>query len=115
MLHMYAQSDLHMLFVAGTAERSVIFTRWCQCAHPTIHCSLSPRVGPLNGILIVLAVFALPTIAPDPTVRAAVGITCVSPSPLCTDCSVVYLQACKSVSMHINALYNPFCLNNIAL
>jgi len=36
LLHMYALSDMYaLLLLAGTAERSIVFTRLRQCAHPT--------------------------------------------------------------------------------
>jgi len=48
--------------LAGTAESTIIFIRWCQCAHPTNTLFLEPvQVSPLNDISIDSAVFEQPT------------------------------------------------------
>jgi len=44
--------------LAVTAEDSIVFTRWCQRAHPTTILFLEPAwVSPLNGISVCSAVF----------------------------------------------------------
>ena len=57
------QTCMRCCLLAGSAEDSIIFTRWRQCAaHPTNALFLQPAlVSPLNGISIRPAVFALPT------------------------------------------------------
>jgi len=101
--------------LAGSAEDSIIFTRWRQCAaHPTNALFLQPAlVSPLNGISIRPAVFALPTHWSRPTERGNFRVTCGSPFPPNTDHSIVYLQASKSMrkaTFVYSILSQQFCI-----
>ena len=84
--------------LAGTAEGSIVFTRFRQCAHATNTLFLEPaRVSPLNGISIGSTVFALLIHWCRPRGKGATfGSACIGPSPSRTDRSIVYLQASKS-------------------
>ena len=85
--------------LVGTAEGSIVFTRWRQYAHPTNMLFLeSAWISPLNSVSIGLAIFVLPTYWPRcPQEVITCRETCFSPSPLCRDCSIIYLQASKSI------------------
>ena len=96
----YVLSDLYTVlpFSIGTAEGSTVFTRWRQCAHPTITLFLKPTSQPSKQHLDQFCYFCTAhPLVKTPTGSGNLWGTCVSPSTWCTDHSIVYLQASKSM------------------